>query len=35
MKRFDFAPMEGVTDAAYRNLHHQMFGGVDRYWMPF
>ena len=30
-----FAPMEGVTDSVYRRLHHQYFGGVDRYYMPF
>lgn len=30
-----FAPMEGLTDCVYRRLHHQYFGGVDRYFMPF
>ena len=30
-----FAPMEGLTDSVYRRLHHQYFGGVDRYYMPF
>ena len=30
-----FAPMEGLTDSIYRKLHHQYFGGVDRYYMPF
>lgn len=30
-----FAPMEGITDSVYRRLHHQYFGGVDRYYMPF
>lgn len=30
-----FAPMEGLTDRIYRRLHHQYFGGVDRYYMPF
>ncbi len=29
------APMEGITDSIYRQLHHQYFGGVDRYYMPF
>lgn len=33
--RVDFAPMEGVTGYVYRNLHRAMFGGVDRYYMPF
>ena len=30
-----FAPMEGLTDSVYRRLHHQYFGGVHRYYMPF
>ncbi len=30
-----FAPMEGVTDAIYRRLHHRCFPGLDRYYMPF
>ena len=33
--RYYFAPMEGVTDSVYRRLHHQYFGGIDRYYMPF
>ena len=33
--RYYFAPMEGVTDSIYRNVHHKYFGGVDRYYMPF
>ncbi len=33
--RYYFAPMEGLTDSIYRRLHHQYFGGVDRYYMPF
>ena len=33
--RYDFAPMEGVTGYVYRNLHRKMFGGVQRYYMPF
>ncbi|MDY3224312.1 MAG: tRNA-dihydrouridine synthase family protein [Candidatus Faecousia sp.] len=30
-----FAPMEGLTDRVFRQLHHRFFGGVDRYYMPF
>ncbi|MEA4933855.1 MAG: tRNA-dihydrouridine synthase family protein [Lawsonibacter sp.] len=30
-----FAPMEGVTGAIYRTVHHQHFPGVDKYYMPF
>lgn len=33
--RYYFAPMEGLTDSIYRRLHHQYFGGVDSYYMPF
>ncbi|MBR1586590.1 MAG: tRNA-dihydrouridine synthase family protein [Clostridia bacterium] len=30
-----FAPMEGLTDAIYRRVHHDTFGGVTQYYMPF
>ena len=30
-----FAPMEGLTDAVYRRIHHQHFGGVGKYYIPF
>lgn len=30
-----FAPLEGLTDSVYRKLHHQYFGGPDRYYTPF
>ncbi len=33
--RYYFAPLESVTTALFRRLHHQEFGGVDRYYMPF
>lgn len=33
--RYDFAPMEGLTDSIYRRIHHRFFPGVDRYIMPF
>lgn len=29
------APLQGFTDAAYRNAHHRIFGGVDTYYTPF
>ena len=32
---FYFAPLEGITDATFRSLHHKYFGGVDAYFMPF
>lgn len=30
-----FAPLEGLTDNVYRQLHHKYFPGVDRYYTPF
>lgn len=33
--RYYFAPLEGLTDSIYRRLHHNYFGGVDRYYTPF
>ncbi len=29
------APMEGLTDAVFRRYHHQCFGGVGKYYIPF
>ena len=33
--RYYFAPMEGLTDTIYRQLHHRYFSGIDLYFMPF
>lgn len=33
--RYYFAPMEGLTDRIYRQLHHDHFPGVHRYYTPF
>ncbi len=33
--RYDFAPLEGLTDSIYRRLHHKYFPGIHRYYMPF
>ena len=30
-----FAPMEGVTDAVYRRVHHAHFSGIAQYYIPF
>lgn len=30
-----FAPLEGLTDAIYRRVHFETFGGVHKYFMPF
>lgn len=33
--RYYFAPMEGLTDSIYRQLHHKYFPGMDCYFTPF
>lgn len=33
--RIYFAPMEGITDAIFRQVFQARFGGVDKYFMPF
>lgn len=30
-----FAPLEGLTDTIYRRTHHEHFGGVSKYYIPF
>lgn len=30
-----FAPLQGYTDAAYRNAHCDTFGGIEAYYTPF
>lgn len=30
-----FAPLEGLTDSIYRNVHHKHFPGIHRYYTPF
>ena len=34
MKTF-FAPMEGMTDSLFRQAHHDLFGAVSAYYIPF
>lgn len=29
------APLEGITDAVYRRVHHRIFPGATRYYTPF
>lgn len=29
------APMEGITGYTWRNTHHELFPGLDRYYAPF
>ena len=34
--RYYFAPLEGLTDAAFRQIHHKYFSrGLHRYYTPF
>ena len=34
--RYYFAPLEGLTDAPFRQIHHKYFSeGIDRYYTPF
>lgn len=33
--QYYFAPMEGITDRIYRQLHCRYFPGIDRYYLPF
>ncbi len=33
--QYYFAPLEGITDAAFRKIHHTYFPGLHRYYTPF
>ena len=35
MKSIYFAPLQGYTDATYRNLHNKYFGGIEKYYTPY
>ena len=35
VQRYYFAPLEGNTGFAYRNVHHRFFPETDRYYAPF
>ena len=30
-----FAPLEGITDAAYISAHKALFTGINKYFTPF
>ena len=32
---YEFAPLEGITDAVYRRTHSRFYPGVARYYTPF
>lgn len=33
--QYYFAPMEGLTDHIFREIHHRYFPGIHRYYTPF
>ena len=33
--QYYFAPLEGLTDRIYREVHHKHFPGIHRYYTPF
>ena len=35
IRRYDFAPLDGITKVVFRRVWHQFFGGADRYFIPF
>lgn len=35
MIEINAAPLQGFTESAWRNAHSQVFGGIDRYYVPF
>ena len=34
-KQLYAAPMEGLTGWLWRRVHHELFGGADKYFTPF
>ena len=35
IRRFDLAPLDGITKRVFREVWHRHFGGADRYFIPF
>ena len=35
MIKVQFAPLQGYTDAIYRQLHNKHFGGINKYYAPY
>lgn len=35
IRRFDLAPLDGITKRVFRRVWHECFGGADRYFIPF
>ena len=35
IRRYDFAPLDGITKVVFRRVWAAHFGGADRYFIPF
>ena len=35
IRRYDFAPLDGITKTVFRRIWNEHFGGADRYFIPF
>lgn len=35
MMKLYASPLQGFTEAPWRNIHHELFGGIDAYYTPF
>lgn len=35
IRRYDFAPLDGITKVVFRQVWNKHFGGADRYFIPF
>lgn len=35
MTRLSLGPFQGITDAPFRNVFKQHFGGIDKFYTPF
>ena len=35
IRRYDFAPLDGITKTVFRRVWNEHFGGADRYFIPF
>ena len=35
IRRYDFAPLDGITKTVFRQVWNEHFGGADRYFIPF
>ena len=35
IRRYDFAPLDGITKTVFRRVWNEQFGGADRFFIPF